>query len=143
MCQNAVISLKKRQDLFHEPAEEKRTPVEIFHGKVVHDGEVIPQHAVGDSVRHDLVLARCHRSMTHLACKGRITAEHTICVDFAAGRGGKMSYTLMDSIEKSLTVKGTAFEYDGKLHHLFFLNRDTRAEHIRYILREKPMFPIL
>ena len=43
----------------------------------------------------------------------------------------EMQDTLMYSIEESLPVEWTAFEYDGKLYHLVFLNNEATLAHAR------------
>lgn len=55
--------------------------------------------------------------MSYTAREGIVTAMNAVGINLAGSCCKKMSYTVMHSIEESLTVKGTAFEYDGYPMH--------------------------
>ena len=70
--------------------------------------------------------------MAEPAGKRIVTAMHAVHINLALSCLEQMLDSVMDSIEESLPVKGTALEYDGQLHHFFLLNNDDTNDVITF-----------
>lgn len=108
--------------------------MQIFHSHMVKNGEVIPKDAISYAVCFIMVDIRCISRMSHLSCEYRVTAEDAEGIDRYIPVSGQMPDAVMDSIEESLSVKGTAFEYYGKSfhHHLSEQREDTGGNPVHF-----------
>ena len=87
----------------------------LLHEMVQHR-ESVPQDIVSNTIYCDRFPYRSLWISTYASCDEVVTAVKTVGVDLTLSRFQQMSDTVMYSIELSLTVEGTTFEYDCYLH---------------------------
>ena len=117
MSRDAVIILEKSCASADETRKQERTLMKLVDENMIKDGEIIPKDTVSDAVHKDFIYRRNFGSMPYAARKGIVTTMNAVGVYLAGSCCKKMTYTVMHSIEESLAVKGTAFEYDCYLKH--------------------------
>ena len=83
---------------------------------MVQDRKSVPKDSVCYTIDSDSFPDRNLRIATDASCDEVVTAVKAVCINLALTCFHKVPYPCMDSIELSLPVKGTAFEYDCYLH---------------------------
>jgi hypothetical protein len=84
---------------------------------MITDGETIPQHPVGDSVKFYTVCLRNIPGMSKSTGKHIVLCMDAICIDPAFSCADKPFDSVMHSIEEPFPVKRAAFKYDRYTCH--------------------------
>jgi hypothetical protein len=118
MRDDHVITSQKTKIPFKKTLEEERRYMEFRYRNMISYREVIPNHSVRYAIYIHIVIAAGNlRSVTDSSGKCIVPAVYTKCVYAAQTYVLQMKNAVMDSIEESFPVKGTALECDGNLRH--------------------------
>ena len=138
-----VIALKERHMMIYKFPEHEGSDSEFLQSYMVKDGEFIPKQSVCDSVDLNRIHIWSIRRVTHRTSERCITRMNALSIHPALSAVQKAFDTIVDGIEKSLPVKGTAFKYDCYAFHFLRTNHVLIFSNALYALMENDGFLIL